>query len=111
MKTLNKIADAVHDLAWKKGFHKSLETEDAYIERMCNNLHNEVSELHEAWRNNRLRERCDKPSLVLSCLEEELADIIIRALDNSRRLNIDIQRAVELKHAYNKTRRHGNKKS
>ena len=41
--------------------------------------------------------------------EEELADIVIRALDVSRRLGIDIMRAIGAKHAYNVTRpfRHG----
>jgi NTP pyrophosphatase (non-canonical NTP hydrolase) len=110
-KTLDEIADAVHDLAWEKGWHNESETEDSFIERMCNNLHDEISELHEAWRRNKLREGCDKP-IELSCLEEELADIIIRVLDSAKRLNINIRRAIEVKHEYNKTRpyRHGNKR-
>lgn len=111
MKTLNEIADAVHALAWAKGWHHEEETEDAFVERMCNNLHDEVSELHEAWRNNRLKEPCDKP-ISLTCLEEELADIVIRVLDNARKLKVDIQKAVEIKHHFNAIRshRHGNKK-
>ena len=62
MKTLNEIADAVHALAWEKGWHTdgALYSEDAFVERACNNLHDEVSELHEAWRNNQLRAPCDK---------------------------------------------------
>jgi len=113
MKTLNEIADAVHTLAWGKGWHSHDEKEDAFIERMCNNLHDEISEIHEAWRNNRLRDRCDKEKLPLTYLEEELADIIIRVLDNARKLEVDIQKAVELKHQYNMTRsnRHGGKRS
>ena len=45
----------------------------------------------------------------LSCAEEELADIVIRVLDVSRRLGIDIMRAIAVKHTYNVTRpfRHG----
>jgi NTP pyrophosphatase (non-canonical NTP hydrolase) len=118
--TLNKIADAVHELAWKKGWHSDSETEDAFIERACNNLHNEVSELHEAWRNNELHEPCDKRNDMelagispLTFIEEEFADIIIRVLDNCRKLKVDIQSAVERKHAYNATRaqRHGGKRS
>lgn len=112
-KTLDDIVDAVHDLALKKGWHSNTDnSEDVFIERMCNNLHDEISELHEAWRRNKLREGCDKP-IELSCLEEELADIIIRVLDSAKRLNIDIRRAIEVKHEYNKTRsyRHGNKRS
>lgn len=112
MKTLNEIADAVHALAWEKGWHDAHENEDRFVERMCNNLHDEVSEFHEAWRNNKLRDKCDK-SIELNCAEEELADIIIRVLDNARKLEIDIQRAVEIKHEYNATRkhRHGGKRS
>ena len=122
-KTLKQISDAVYKLAWEKGFHKPFNRprdEDAFIEAACNNLHDEVSELHEAWRNNHLRELCDKEDKMralgiepLTCLEEELADIVIRALDNSRRLGVDIQSAIERKHAYNASRkyRHGGKKS
>lgn len=120
MKTLNEIADSVHALAWEKGWHNLKENEDSFVERMCNNLHDEVSELHEAWRNNRLRALCDKSDEMrqlgiepLNCLEEELADIIIRALDNSRKLSVDIQSAIERKHLFNMSRskRHGGKRS
>jgi len=112
METLTEIAEAVHQLAWDKGWHSQDENEDAFIERACNNLHDEISELHEAWRNNKLHEQCDKP-IPLTCLEEEFADIIIRVLDNCRKLNVDIQTAVKIKHNYNLTRshRHGNKRS
>jgi len=120
MKTLNEIADAVHVLAWQQDWHKADENEDAFVERACNNLHDEVSELHEAWRNNELREPCDKAALMqelgiqpLTCIEEEMADIVIRVLDNARKLGVDIQSAVERKHAFNAQRphRHGGKKS
>ncbi len=40
----------------------------------------EVSELHEAFRHNKLMEQCDK-HIGLTCLEEETADIVIRLLD------------------------------
>lgn len=120
MNTLNEIADAVHGLAWEKGWHSDSETEDAFVERACNNLHDEVSELHEAWRNNVLHAPCDKSGKMqvvgiqpLTCIEEEFADIIIRVLDNCRKLGVDIQSAVERKHSFNKTRpdRHGGKRS
>ena len=120
MKTLTEIADAVHALALDKGWHNTEEDEDQFIERACNNLHDEISELHEAWRNNKLHALCDKSEAMvtlgvqpLTCLEEEYADILIRVLDNCRKLNVDIQSAVERKHAYNKWRpfRHGGKKS
>jgi NTP pyrophosphatase (non-canonical NTP hydrolase) len=120
VKTLSSIAWAVHRLAWQKGWHSKEETEDHFVERFCNNLHDEVSELHEAWRNNQLHGLCDKSVHMaeagvkpLTCLEEELADIIIRALDCAEKEGIDIQSAVERKHVYNATRpeRHGGKRS
>lgn len=120
MNTLNEIAKAVHDLAWEKGWHSEEETRDAFIERACNNLHDEISELHEAWRNNEIDLPCDKAEKMimaglqpLTCLEEEMADIIIRVLDNCKKLGVDIQRAVETKHKFNSTRpiRHGGKRS
>lgn len=118
--SLDDIATAVHQLAWEKGWHDTTETEDHFIERSCNNLHGEVCELYEAWRNNKLHEECDKADgmrdmgdIPLSCLEEELADIIIRALDCARKLNVDIGQAIYVKHIYNssRTNRHGGKRS
>lgn len=118
--TLNNIADAAYLLAKEKGWHDEDETEDHFIERACNNMHDEVSELHEAWRNNRLHKDCDKAEKmaaeglpVLTCLQEEYADIVIRAAENSKRLGFDLQLAVAIKHEFNKTRpvRHGGKKS
>jgi len=116
---IREMAGLVHVLACTKGWHNAEETEDAFINRCCNNLHDEVSELHEAWRNNRLHEPCDKAEAMsaqgiepLTCAEEELADIIIRAMDDARKLGIDIESAVVRKHAFNKTRpnRHGGKR-
>lgn len=119
--TLGNLAKLVHALARSKGWYDDAsETEDAFVERMCNNLHDEVSELHEAWRGGRLRELCDKHEKMaalgippLTCLEEELADIVIRACDDAERLGIDIEDAVKRKHQFNESRphRHGGKKS
>ncbi len=119
-KRINEIALEINTLAHDNGFYDKPETEDQYIERICNNLHDEVSELHEAWRTGKLHEPCDKADkmnyqgiLSLSCLEEELADIIIRAFDNAVQLGLDVESIVLRKHAFNQTRsyRHGNKKS
>jgi len=119
-KTLNQIAEEVHSLAREKGFHPEGEQEDAFIEKACNNLHDEVSELHEAWRNNKLRELCDKAKAMkalgirpLTCLEEEYADLIIRALDDMIELGINPEDVIDRKHRFNKTRlyKHGGKRS
>lgn len=117
---INKLAEIFHANAVEKGFHSADETEDQFVERSCNNAHDEVSELHEAWRNGRLHYPCDKAQkmlkagiIPLTCLEEELADIFIRCLDAARKLNVNIGEAVANKHAFNRTRphKHGNKKS
>lgn len=118
MNTLNEIADAVHSLAREKGWHEKEQSEGQFVETACNNQHNEVSELHEAYRNGTLHSLCDKAAKMeaagiqpLTCMEEELADQVIRALDSSRRLGVDILSAVQRKHAFNATRpyRHGGK--
>jgi NTP pyrophosphatase (non-canonical NTP hydrolase) len=82
------------------------------------NIHSEVSELWEAHRRHKLDAPCDKSETmheqfgeILSSKEEEIADIIIRALDTAHAVGItNVGRAVRLKHLYNKTRayRHGN---
>lgn len=117
---INNLAEIFYANAVDKGFHTSEETEDQFIERSCNNAHDEVSELHTAWRNGDLHKPCDKATkmveagiLPLTCLEEELADIFIRCLDSAAKLNVNIGIAVATKHAFNRTRphKHGNKKS
>jgi NTP pyrophosphatase (non-canonical NTP hydrolase) len=89
-----------------------------FVEQQINNLHDEVSELHEAVRDGTWLENCDKADKMLklglrplSKREEEYADIIIRVLDQCKRLNVDIVYAISVKHAYNTTReyKHGKK--
>lgn len=118
--SLNQIADVVHRNAIDKGFHPKRQSERAFINEQLLNLHDEVSELHEAWRNGNLRKPCDKALKMvflglpaLTCIEEEYADIIIRTLDQCRRLKVDIARAVCAKHSFNTLRphKHGGKKS
>jgi NTP pyrophosphatase (non-canonical NTP hydrolase) len=116
MTTLNEIADVVHENAKAHGFHDPNEHIDLFIANQSNNLHEEVSELWSAHRAGISDDLCDKADKMvalglqpLTNREEEYADIIIRALDQCRRLGVDIQRAIEVKHAYNKTRpfKHG----
>jgi NTP pyrophosphatase (non-canonical NTP hydrolase) len=117
---LNELAEDFHALAVYQGWYDIKQTEDEFIERMCNNLHDEISELHEAWRNGLLHSPCDKAKKmeelelpILSCLEEEIADMFIRLFDDSCYLGIDLERAIKGKHSYNisRPRRHGGKKS
>lgn len=82
------------------------------------NLHGEVSELWEAFRKGEIHKPCKKAKEMgamglpaLTCAEEEIADIIIRALDTAQAFGINAAQAVAAKHAYNTTRphRHGGK--
>jgi len=116
MNSLNQMAQTFHENAKSKGFHPEHETIREFMANQCNNICGEVAELWDAWRSGKEFEPCDKAHKMselglypLNCTEEELADIIIRALDLSARLGIDIQRAVESKHAYNTSRpyKHG----
>jgi NTP pyrophosphatase (non-canonical NTP hydrolase) len=96
---LNELAEYAYAIAKSKGFHDA----PVSIATHCANLHGEVSELWEAYRRQILDFKCDKP-IDLTCAEEELADIIIRALDMSMELGIDIGNAVKVKSEYNMTR-------
>lgn len=111
--TLSQWAEAVHSLAVAKGWHEE-GASDARVPQFVANLHGECSELWEAYRAGKLRAPCDKAAKMgepLTCIEEELADIVIRAFDMACLLGVDIERAIAVKHAFNSTRayRHGGK--
>lgn len=77
----------------------------------CALLHSEISEAFEAYREIGMEERTresGKPDDVPS----ELADILIRLVDEAARHGIDLEAEYERKMAYNRTRpyRHGGKK-
>jgi hypothetical protein len=86
----------------------------------CMNLVGEVAEMFESYRSGTLHKPCDKAAKmeangipVLTAEEEEVADVVIRALDYGGRFNVDVAKAVLAKHQYNRTRgyRHGNKQA
>ena len=115
---INDFAKLVHGLACDNGWHDEKDDEK-FFQIACNNLHNEVSELHEAWRNGALDDLCDKADGMraiglrpLTCREEELADIVIRVLDNMQRFGLDPAEVLQITHQYNCSRpyRHGGKK-
>ena len=117
---INTVAAIVHQNALVKGFHPPHQSDNQFIDSQTNNLHDEVSELHEAWREGRFLHPCDKAAKMygmelraLSCAEEEYADIVIRVLDQCERLGINIGKAIAVKHQYNLSRpeRHGGKLS
>lgn len=105
----NAFAKRVYDFNVTMGWHNEAPNMSHYLM----NLHSEVSEMWEAWRNGTLDKPCDKAERmaahdipVLSAKEEEIADILIRTLDTAHAFHVDIDRAVEAKMAYNATRGH-----
>lgn len=115
MSNLNELRDRVHDLAVEKGWYEGRETLDATtIGSMLALVHSEVSEALEELRDGRLPGdvHYKHGSLKPEGFGIELADAVIRILDLCGALEIDIERCVQLKHAFNETRppRHGGKR-
>jgi len=69
------------------------------------NLHGEVSELWEAYRNRKLFAKTEK-AVDISNAEEELADTAIRCMDTAVSLGVDLGKAIRLKSGYNRNRPH-----
>ena len=121
---INKIAKRMYQIADEHGFHEGDEEfptiaglVEARMSEYVANIHGEVSELWEAYRNSSWHMPCNKQthgvSIGLTCAEEELADIVIRSMDVAVAINIDLGRAIKIKSDYNNLRpyRHGGKKA
>jgi NTP pyrophosphatase (non-canonical NTP hydrolase) len=110
---LNLLAREAFKIAADHGFHPTEEDVGPSVPVHVANLHGEVSELWEAFRKGELHAPCNKFSLgcPLTCAEEEIADVLIRALDFCAQFGIDADRAVAIKMSFNRTRphRHGGK--
>lgn len=120
---INNLAKYCYNVVKSKGFH-DVSMWDAYdkvdlLPSYLMNIHSEISELWEAYRNNSLFNPCNKAKkmkkmglMSLTCLAEELADIIIRCLDVAHEFEIDIGTAIIHKMKYNETRpyKHGGKR-
>jgi NTP pyrophosphatase (non-canonical NTP hydrolase) len=107
---IDRVAARMYQVSADHGFHdgevKGFQA--AIVERIAifiANLHGECSELWEAARKDALYETCDK-GINLTNAEEELADIVIRAMDTAHTLGIKIGDAIAKKTAYNKLRPH-----
>lgn len=107
---LNAMARVVWETACSRGWHPGPPPIND-IPRHLMNVHTEVSELWEAYRRGTLDAPSEHEGLNLSQFEEELADIIIRALDLGQMYGIDLKRAVGMKDQFNRQRpyRHGGK--
>jgi len=113
-KSLAEWQREIHELAVDKGWwpYADAVTTPVIVEKLCL-IHSEVSEALEELRQG------EGPHQFISYDEDtkpigfviELADIMIRILDLCSALGLDIEKAIEMKHKYNKTRpyRHGGK--
>jgi NTP pyrophosphatase (non-canonical NTP hydrolase) len=132
LEDLNLLRNMVADNAKDKGFRDVLR--DSMTEEQWNgtlgkmvraavftaNLHGEASEFWEAFRAGKLEQPCDKAEKMkelglppLTCAAEEIADVIIRTLDQAEAYGVDVAEAVAVKMSFNSTREHlhGNKKA
>ncbi len=109
---LNTLRDAIHANAVERGFQDP--PQDSAT--MLLNLIGEICEYWEAYRRNKLDQPCDKTEGMMALFgetltngDEEIADILIRGLDFAAAKSSDVNRAVRIKHGYNRTRpfRHG----
>jgi len=132
LEVLNRLRDYVAQNAKDKGFRDQLaeglttEQWEGKPGRLIRaavfsaNAHGETSEFWESFRKGTLHEPCDKASEMealglppLTCGEEEIADLLIRALDQAEMYGIDIAKAVSVKAAFNRSRSrlHGGKQA
>ena len=105
--TLTAVAQELYETAASKGFH-DIDNSRSLVDNMAvwvANLHGEVSEIWECVRRDKANNKCDK-DCDLTNMEEEFADIVIRAFDSATAAGINIGKAVRLKAAYNATRPH-----
>jgi NTP pyrophosphatase (non-canonical NTP hydrolase) len=113
MKTIRELQTEIHALAKSKGWYSESTNalDSTWLGARLALVHSEVSEALECVREGKLEAYASgtgKPE----GLPSELADIIIRVLDLAESVGIDMQSAVEGKHAFNATRlyRHGGKR-
>ena len=104
MQSMNELALEINEINKNNGWNLTIPndfTDDMYkIPAILALIHSEVSEALEAFR------KGDKENF-----NEELADVLIRLLDLTGGLGIDIEKEVRKKLEFNKTRgyRHGGK--
>lgn len=106
---INELLKESYECAKEKGWHDPPRSFGEDISLM----HSELSEALEEYRNGHSVTEVyyDKAGGAPLGIPVELADVLIRIFDVCKRHNIDLQTAIELKQAYNRTRsfRHGGK--
>jgi NTP pyrophosphatase (non-canonical NTP hydrolase) len=122
--TIQELCEKSHQTAVEKGWWGYVAMNDGELEErnfpeLLALMHSEISEILEEYRKHGLQNMIytEEPWSINDIpksegIAVEFADLLIRVGDCCQRYNIPLEKALELKMAYNKTRsyRHGNKK-
>jgi NTP pyrophosphatase (non-canonical NTP hydrolase) len=102
---IKELQSAIHENAVKHGWW-----EHSNIPEKLALIHSEVSEALEEYRDGRMLTDLEKDGKPFG-FPSELADVVIRVMDLSGKLGINLESEIQRKHEYNKMRpyRHGGK--
>ena len=101
--TIREWVEAAHTNAKSKGFWDS--NTGAVPEKLCL-VHSEISEALEEWRRDGHMQVWYGEDGKPEGFPVELADAMLRIMDLAGGMGVDLERAIQIKHEYNKSRPH-----
>ena len=109
--TLTELVERAHEQSRKSGWYDGADAK-RNIGEMLMLIVTEAAEAMEDYRNGKMEMSYEVSGKPVG-FESEIADIIVRCGDLCGYLNIDLEKAVEIKMNFNSLRsyRHGNKKA